>query len=86
MATELGSMAPLPTQRRHSARQGRGLNGRDVQLSKLGNLLTAPTRQVKKRFVPTDGLSLPDNSLAPAPKRRRKNKKVSTIISFIVPC
>ena len=67
-----------PTQARRSARRGRGLNGRDVQLDKLGDLLTAPTRQAKKRFAPSDGLSLPNNLLAPDPKRRRRSKKVFT--------
>jgi hypothetical protein len=79
-AMELGSMSLPPTQVRRSTRHGRGSNGRDVQLDKLGNILTAPTRQEKRRFAPSDGLSLPDNLLAPVPKRRRKNKKVFTSV------
>jgi len=80
MTTELGSMA-LPTRR--SSRTGRGSNGRDVQLDRLGNVLTAPTRQAKKRFAPSDGLSLPDNVLAPVPKKRRRNKKVFYTLSIL---
>ena len=75
-ATELGSMAPPPAQRRRSSRQGRGLNGRDVQLDNLGDILTAPTRQAKKRFAPSDGLSLPNNLLAPVPKKRQRKKVI----------
>ncbi|KAF9786188.1 hypothetical protein BJ322DRAFT_1020281 [Thelephora terrestris] len=72
-------MAPLPTQARRSSRQGRGSNGRDVQLDKLGELLTAPTRQAKKRFAPSDGLSLPNNVLAPVQKKRRRKKFQATL-------
>jgi hypothetical protein len=81
---ELGSMSLPLTRVRRSTRHGRGSNGRDVQLDKLGDILTAPTRQTKKRFAPADGLSLPNNLLAPVPKRRRKNKKVfaSTLYLF----
>jgi len=76
MTSGPGSMV-LPMQgTRHSTRSGRGLNGRDAQLDRLGDILTAPTRQAPKRFAPTDGLDLPNNVLAPAPKRRRRNKKV----------
>lgn len=77
-ATELGSMAPPPAQPRRSSRRGRGLNGRDVQLDNLGDILTAPTRQAKKRFAPSDGLSLSDNLLAPAQKKRRRKKVISS--------
>jgi len=59
-----------------STRSGRSLNGRDAQLGRLGDVLVAPTRQAQKRFAPTDGLSLPDNVLAPVQKKRRQNKKV----------
>lgn len=77
MDAELGSMAQLtPAGARRSSRRGRGSNGRDAQLDKLGTILTEPTYQAKKRFVPADGLSLPDNALAPVPKRRRRNKQV----------
>ena len=81
MATELGSMVLLLAHR--SARRGRGSNGGDIQLEKLGNLLTAPTRPAKKRFAPSDGLSLPDNLLAPVQKKRQKNKKVCTSLSIL---
>jgi hypothetical protein len=37
----------------------------DAQLSRLGNVLVTPTRQVWKRFAPSNGLSHPDNVLAP---------------------
>ena len=76
---ELGSMAAPPLQVRRSSRRGRGSNGRDVQLDMLGDVLSVPTRKAKKRFAPSNGLSLPDNLLAPVPKRRRKNKKVFKI-------
>ena len=80
MDAELGSVAQ-PTQGvQRSTRHGRGSNGRDVQLDRLGDILTAPTRQAKKRFAPDDGLLLPDNILAPAPKKRRKSKKVRKIL------
>jgi hypothetical protein len=75
MAAELGSAAQSTPGTRRSNRHGRGLNGRDAQLDKLGSMLTEPTYQAKKHFAPTDGLSLPDNILAPAPKKR-KTKKV----------
>ena len=74
MATELGSMALLPAQPRRSSRHGRGLNGRDVQLDRLGDVLAAPTHQAKKQFAPSDELSLPNNLLAPVPKKRRRKK------------
>jgi len=76
MATELGSVAFPMQGLRRSSRPGRGSNGRDVQLDRLGDVLTAPTHQAQKRFAPSDGLLLPDNALAPVPKRRRRNKKV----------
>ena len=74
MTTELGSVAPGL---RRSARQNLGLNGRDVQLDKLGQVLTAPSHQAQKRFAPTDGLYLPDNALAPVQKKARRGKKVN---------
>ena len=40
-----GSMAELTPRR--SARVNHGLNGRDVQLDQLGELLAAPVRQKK---------------------------------------
>ena len=86
MATELGSMALPPTQARRSSCRGHSLNGRDVQLDKLGNPLTAPTRQATKRFAPSDDLSLPNNLLTPVPKKRRRNKKVSRISYFAHLC
>ena len=86
MATELGSMVLPPTQAHRSSHHGRGLNGRDVQLDKLGDLLTAPTRQATKRFAPSDDLSLPNNLLAPVPKKQRRNKKVSQISYFAHLC
>lgn len=76
MVAELGSVAQSTPTARRSNRRGRGLNGRDAQLDKLGTILTGPTHQVKKRFAPTDGLSLPDNALAPVPKKRRRTKQV----------
>ena len=69
MAIELGSMVLPPTQARRSSRCGRGLNGWNVQLDKLSDLLTAPTHQATKRFAPSDDLSLPNNLLAPVPKK-----------------
>ena len=76
MTTVPGSVVP-PTQGvRRSSRPGRGSNGRDTQLDRLGDVLAAPARQARKRFAPTDGLVLPNNALAPAPKRRRRNNKV----------
>jgi hypothetical protein len=75
-------MALLPMQARRSSRRGRGSNGRNVQLDKLGDVLTAPTRQAKKRFAPSDGLSLPNNLLAPVPKKRRSNKVLISIFVF----
>lgn len=42
----------------------------------LGDILTAPTRQAKKRFAPSDGLSLPNNLLAPVPKKRQRKKVI----------
>ena len=53
MTTELGSVAPGLCR---SACQNLGLNGRDVQLDKLGQVLTAPSHQAQKHFTPTDGL------------------------------
>ena len=85
MSAELGSVAQSTPGARRSTRRGRGLNGRDVQLDKLGAILTEPTYQAKKRFAPTDGLSLPDNVLTPAPKKRRKSKKVQNFL-LIEPC
>ena len=76
--TELGSMAPPPAQPRRSSRQGRGLNGRDVQLDNLGDILTAPTRQAKKQFTPSDGLSLSNNLLAPVQKKRCRKKVIGS--------
>ena len=76
MVAELGSVAQSTPVARRSTRRGRGLNGRDAQLDKLGSLLTKPTYEAKKRFAPTNRLSLPDNTLAPVPKRRRKTKEV----------
>jgi hypothetical protein len=69
-------VAAPPLHIRRSSRQGRGSNGRDAQLNLLGDILTSTTRQTKRRFAPSDGLSLPNNLLAPAPKRPRKKKKV----------
>lgn len=76
-----GSVAPPMQGQRRSTRSGRGSNGRDVQLDKLGDVLTAPTRQARKRFAPAEGLVLPNNDLAPVPKRRRATKKVCPTVS-----
>ena len=73
---EPGSMALLTTQACRSSRRSHGSNGRDVQLDKLGDLLAAPTRQTKKRFAPDDGLSLPNNLLAPVQRKRQKKKVI----------
>ena len=75
-ATELGSMAPPPAQPHRSSHQGHGLNGQDVQLDNLGDILTAPTHQAKKQFAPSDGLSLPNNLLAPVQNKHRKKKVI----------
>jgi len=80
-----GSVVPPTPGMRRSTRSGRGLNGRDAQLGRLGDVLVAPTRQAQKRFAPTDGLSLPDNVLAPVQKKRRRNKKVSSNILIYYP-
>ena len=85
MATELGSVVPPMQGSRRSSRLGRGSNGRDVQLDKLGDILTAPVRKTRKRFAPTDGLVLPNNDLAPAPKRPRRNKKVPLNFRLLPP-
>lgn len=84
MAAELGSVAS-PTQGRRFSRPGRGKNGRNVQLDRLGDVLTAPTYRAQKCFAPSDSLSLPDNVLAPVQKKRRNNKKVPSI-GFIFIC
>jgi len=85
MTTVPGSVVPLMEGVRRSSRPGRGSNGRNAQLDRLGDVLTAPARRVQKRFAPTDGLMLPNNVLAPAPKRRRRNKKVlSKTLSFLL--
>lgn len=83
LTTEPGSMALPPAQARCSSRRGRGLNGRDVQLDKLGDLLAAPTRQTKKRFAPSDELSLPNNLLAPVQKKRQRRKVLEFLLIFI---
>ena len=84
MVAELGSVAQPTTGTRCSTRHGRGLNGRDAQLEKLGNVLTATTYKAKKRFAPSEGLSLPNNILAPVQKKRRKNRKVQTRSYFSI--
>ncbi|KAF9780419.1 hypothetical protein BJ322DRAFT_1220931 [Thelephora terrestris] len=86
LTIEPGSMAQPPTQARRSSRRGRGSNGRDVQLDKLGDLLAAPARQTKKRFAPSDGLSLPNNLLAPVPKKRRSKKATLPPPTASQPC
>ena len=85
MAAELGSVVlPMPGARR-STRSGHSSNGWDTQLNRLGDILVAPTHQVQKRFAPSDGLSLPDNILAPVPKKRWQNKKVCSNILIYHP-
>jgi hypothetical protein len=82
MAAELGSVVLSTPGARRSTRSGRGSGGRDAQLDRLGDILVKPTRQAQKRFAPSDGLSLPDNVLAPIQKKRRRNKKV--LSNFLV--
>ena len=76
MVMELGSVALQAPVVRCSTHHGSGLGGRDVQLKKLGNVLTEPTHKPKKCFTPSDELSLPDNVLAPVRKKPQKSKKV----------
>ena len=71
-----GQGSTAETALRRSNRANRGLNGRDAQLDRLGEQLTAPTRPKKRQFVPEDGLVLEDNALAPAPKKCRAKPKV----------
>lgn len=72
MSKNSGSVAVTLSQaQRRSNRANRGCNGRDVQLSQLGEQLTAPTRTAKKRFAPDEGMQLEVNVRAPAPKKRR---------------
>lgn len=72
MAKNSGSVAAAVSQvQRRSNRANRGLNGRDVQLAQLGNVLTAPMRQSKKRFAPDEGLDLENNARAPVKKQKR---------------
>ena len=62
---------PVAQTQRCFGHVNRGRNGCDVQLDQLGEQLIAPTHQKKRRFVPEEGLTLENNDLAPAPKRRR---------------
>ena len=65
------SMAPSVAQtQRRSSHANCSCNGRDIQLDQLGQQLIAPTHQKKRRFVPEEGLTLENNALAPAPKKR----------------
>ena len=66
--------APVTQVQRRSNHLNRGLNGRDVQLDRLGEQLTAPTRQKKRTFALEDGLALGNNILAPPPKKCRRSK------------
>ena len=63
-----------PPDIRRSSRKGRGTGGRDVQLDQLSEVLVAPTRQQKRRFVPDDPDPLPVNPCAPVPKKKRRKK------------
>lgn len=63
--------APLVPMQRRSSRVNLGLNGRAVQLDRLGGQLVAPVRQKKRQFIPEDGVVLENNALAPVPKKRR---------------
>ena len=86
MVRSQGSVAtPIPQVQRRSNRANRGRNGRHVQLDRLGEQLTAPTRQKKRSFVPEDGLALQDNVLAPAPKKRRSKVSDSHVHYFVLP-
>ena len=76
MVVELGSVALQAPGVRCSTHHGRGSGGRDVQLEKLGDVLTEPTHKPKKHFAPSDELSLPNNVLAPVQKKPQKSKKV----------
>ena len=75
-STTLPIPASAPAQLRRSSRNGRGTGGRDVQLDQLGDILVAPTRQQKRRFVPDNVESLSVNPLAPVPKKRQRKNKV----------
>lgn len=81
MPKNSGSVAAAISQaQRRSNRVNRGCNGRDVQLDRLGDQLTAPTRTAKKRFAPDDGIQLEVNARAPLPKKRRT--KVSPLTNL----
>ena len=85
VVVELGSVALQAPGVRRSTHHGRGSGGRDVQLKKLGDVLTEPTHKPKKHFTPSNKLSLPDNVLAPVQKKPRKSKKV-WFFSFVGLC
>jgi hypothetical protein len=63
--------ALIPQTQRRSNRINRSLNGRDIQLDRLGELLVTPTHQKKRAFVLEDGSILKNNVLAPVPQKRR---------------
>ena len=84
LTTEPGSVALPPAQARCSSCCSCGLNGWDVQLDKLGDLLAAPTCQTKKHFTPGDELSLPNNLLTPVQKKHRGKKVLEFLFILYV--
>jgi hypothetical protein len=58
------------------------LGGRDVQLDRLGNILTTSTNKTKKRFAPSDELSLPDNVLGS--KKAKEQEGMNIFICWTV--
>ena len=83
MPKNSGSVAATISQaQRRSNRVNRGCNGRDIQLDRLGEQLTAPTRATKKRFAPDKGMQLEVNARAPLPKKRRTKVNFLTQIPF----
>jgi hypothetical protein len=77
-------MAPSVTQTQcRSNRINLGNNGRDVQLNRLGEQLTAATRQKKRRFAPEEGLTLEVNALAPATKKSRSKGRSKVCTAYL---
>src|ERR1700679_1214412 len=75
---------PVVQAQRCSSRLNRGCNGRDVQLDRLGEQLAASLCKKKRQFVPEDSLTLENNVLAPAPKKRRSKKGSNLSISLAI--
>ena len=65
---------PISQAQCRSNQANHGCNGRDVQLSQLGEQLTAPTQTAKKRFAPDEGMQLEVNARAPLSSKKRRTK------------